>query len=115
VNHHFTDMNTKLLATIFCWTARVIGSLLVGFILLLAIGEGVPDLFTQPFVIQIGFLALTLVVLGILLAWRWEFVGGTISLAGWILFIVVEKISLQHSDFFILLSVPSLLFLGSTF
>jgi hypothetical protein len=108
-------MNTKLLATIFRWIARVIGTALVGLTLFIAIGEGMPNPFTQPFVIQIGFLALTLVLSGILLAWRWELPGGILSLAGWVLFIVAERVSLRHSVFFILLGVPSLLFLGSSF
>ncbi len=108
-------MNTKSLSTIFHWIARVIGTVLVGLTLILAIGEGMPNLFTQPFIIQIGFLALALVLSGILLAWRWEFLGGIISLVGWILFILVERVSFRHSAFFILLVVPSLLFLGSSF
>jgi hypothetical protein len=108
-------MNTKLLATIFRWTARVIGIVIVGLTLIIAIGEGVPNLFTQPFVIQLGFLALTLVLFGILLAWRWELPGGIMSLVGWVLFILAERINWQHSLFFILLGIPSLLFLGSSF
>jgi hypothetical protein len=108
-------MNTKLLATIFRWIARVIGTVLVGLTLILATGEGVPNLFTQPIVIQIGFLALALVVSGILLAWRWEFLGGIMSLIGWVLFILTERVSIRHSAFFILLGIPSLLFLGSSF
>ena len=109
------DMYTKLLATIFRSIARVIGTVLVGLTLILAIGEGVPNLFTQPFLIQLGFLALALVVSGLLLAWRWEFLGGIMSLVGWVLFILAERVHWQHSLFFILLVVPSLLFLGSSF
>jgi len=109
------DMNTRLLATVFRWIARIIGTVLVGLALILAMGEGVPNLFTQPFLIQLGFLALALALSGILLAWRWEFPGGIISLVGWVLFIVAEKVHWRHSLFFILLAVPSLLFLGSSF
>lgn len=108
-------MNAKLLAAIFRWTARVVGIVLVGFILLLAIGEGVPNPFAQPWVVQIGLLALALVLFGILLAWRWEFSGGIMSLAGWVLFMVAERINWQHPFFFILLAIPSLLFLSSSF
>jgi hypothetical protein len=108
-------MNTMLLATIIRWIARVIGIVLVGLTLILAIGEGVPNLFTQPFLIQLGFLALALVLSGILLAWRWEFLGGILSFVGWVLFILAERVHWQHSLFFILLAVPSLLFLASSF
>jgi hypothetical protein len=109
------DMYTKLLATIFRSIARVIGTVLVGLTLILAIGEGVPNLFTQPFSVQLGFLALALVLTGILIAWRWEFIGGLLSLGGWVLFIFAERVSLRRSVFFILLGLPSLLFLGSSF
>jgi hypothetical protein len=108
-------MNATSLATISRWTARVIGIVMVGLTLIIAIGEGVPNLFTQPFVTQLGFLALTMVLFGILLAWRWELPGGTMSLVGWVLFILAERVNWQHSLFFILLGVPSLLFLGSAF
>jgi len=108
-------MNTKLLATIFRWTARVVGTVMVGFSMLIAIGEGVPNPFTQSFVIGLGFLALTLVLTGILLAWRWEFSGALMSIVGWVLFVVAENINWRNSLFFILLGVPSLLYLGSYF
>ena len=89
--------------------------MLVGLTLLIAIGEGMPNPFTQPFVIGIGFLALALVLLGILLAWRWEFLGGIMSLVGWVLFFLAERVSLRQSVFIALLGIPSLLFLGSWF
>lgn len=108
-------MNTKLLATIFRWTARVIGIVMVGNTLIFAIGEGVPNPFTQPFVIGLGFLALALVLFGILLAWRWELPGAIMSIVGWVLFVVAENINWRNSLFFILLGVPSLLFLSSFF
>ena len=108
-------MNTKLFATIFRWTARVLGIVMVGFSLIIAIGEGVPNPFTQSFVIGLGFLALALVLIGILLAWRWELLGASISIVGWVLFVVAENINWRNSLFFILLGVPSLLFLGSFF
>jgi hypothetical protein len=88
---------------------------LAGFVLLLATGEGPPNPFTQPLKVQIGFVALALILAGILLAWRWESRGGIMSLAGWILFVVAERISIRQGGFIMLLGVPSLLFLGSSF
>ena len=108
-------MNTKLLATIFRWTARIIGIVMVGLVLFIAIGSGVPNIFTQPFIIQLGFFSLAMLLMGIFLAWRWELVGGSMSLVGWVLFIMAERINWQHPLLFILLAVPSLLFLGSFF
>jgi hypothetical protein len=74
------DMNTKLLATIVRWTARVLGIVLVGLTLFIAIGGAIPNPFAQPVVIQIGFLALALVLFGIFFAWRWELSGSISSL-----------------------------------
>jgi hypothetical protein len=62
--------------------------LLVLIIVLLAIGEGMPNPFTQPMSVQVRFLALALVMVGLLGAWRWELAGGTLSLVGWSLFVV---------------------------
>jgi len=61
----------------------MIGALLVILIVFLAIGEGMPDVFSQPVRVQVGFLALVLIVMGIVAGWRWEFSGGKYrSLAG---------------------------------
>ena len=81
-------ITTRLLAGTCRWTARILGTLLVLMIVLFAVGEGMPNPFTQPISVQIGFLALALLVIGILGAWRWELAGGTLSLVGWSLFVV---------------------------
>jgi hypothetical protein len=70
------------------WTARILGTFLVLMIVLIAVGEGMPNLLTQPTKVQIAFLALALVMIGILAGWRWELAGGTLSLFGCGLFVV---------------------------
>lgn len=80
-------MKYKLLTTVCRWTARILGVLLVFFVVLIAVGEGMPNPFTQPLAVQMGFLALALIMIGILVGWRWELAGGVISLAGWCLFV----------------------------
>jgi len=108
-------MTLKLLAGVLRWMARILGVVLVALTVLIAIGEGLPNPLTQPFIIQIGFYALGLVLLGILLAWRWEFSGGMISLVGWVVFLVAEEVSVPQAVFILLLGVPSFLSLGSAF
>jgi hypothetical protein len=54
-------MKNKLLAALCRWTARILGAMLVVFVFAIAMGEGVPNPFTQPPVIQIGFLALAMI------------------------------------------------------
>ena len=107
-------MNAARLLTAMCrWTARVTGTLLVLMIIVIAIGEGMPNPFTQPLVVQIGFLALAMIMIGILAGWRWELAGGVLSLAGWCLFFV-SVIGLKHlNGFVLLLALPGILYLLS--
>ena len=96
------------------WLARIIGSLLVILTVFLAIGEGMPNLFTQPIRVQVGFLALALIIIGILAGWRWEFSGGTISLFGWCLFVLAVIGSLKHLNWFVIgLALPGASYLTS--
>lgn len=105
-------MNTpKLLTTACRWTARVTGTLLVLLIVIIGIGEGMPNPFTQPPAVQVGFLALALLMIGILAGWRWEFAGGVISLAGWCLFLASVKCRL--TCFVWALALPGVLYVVS--
>ena len=97
------------------WIGRIIGSMLVILLVTIAIGEGMPNPFIQPVRIQIGFLALALLMAGILAGWKWELWGGIVSLFGWCLF-VVAVISLNRLNWFIVtLAVPGVLYLTSAF
>jgi hypothetical protein len=101
-------MNTTRLSAAACrWSARILGTLLVLFIVLLAIGEGMPNPFTQPMKVQVGFLALALVMIGILAAWRWELAGGILPLVGWGLFVVAVMHPSRGLNWFVgALAVP---------
>jgi hypothetical protein len=74
----------------------------------------VPNPFAQPLDRLIAFFTFMLVLLGFLLAWRWEFLGGIISLLGWVLFVTVESVIFRDTFFFIVLGIPSPLFLVSS-
>jgi len=90
-NQTYCTMKMSLIQTAAAlsrWTARIGGALLVGVVVCIAIGEGVPNLFTQPVRIQLGFLGLALLLIGILAGWRWELGGGILSIFGWVLFLV---------------------------
>lgn len=79
----------------------------------IAIGEGMPNPFAQPLDVQIGFLALALIMIGILAGWRWELFGGALSLAGWYLF-VLSVVGARRLNLFIsLLALPAILYLTS--
>ena len=108
-------MNTpKWLATLCRWTARILGILLLSLIVLLAIGEGMPNPLTQPLEVQVGFLALGLLLIGILAGWRWELAGGLMSLAGWFIFVLgVCKPQRGINSFIFALALPGALYLTS--
>ncbi len=63
------------------WTARIVGALLVGLVILLAFGEGVRF---QDFDAVSGSMAAVFLValVGMLFLWRWELVGGIMDLVG---------------------------------
>jgi len=68
------------------WTARILGTLFVLLILVFAIGEGLP----KPSILRsrdkLMFLALGLMLIGLVLAWKWAGVGGLLTLAGYLAF-----------------------------
>ena len=76
------------------WTARIIGTLLVALVLLIAVGEsiseGVPNFAGMNRKVQIMFLGLGLELVGLLLAWKWEGIGAGITILGYALFQVTE-------------------------
>jgi pilus assembly protein TadC len=74
-----------------------------------------PNPFAQPLDRLVASFTLILVLLGFLLAWRWESLGGIISLLGWVLFVTAESVLFRDTLFFIVLGVPSFLFLASSF
>ena len=107
-------MNTTRISAAACrWTARIIGTLLVLMVALIAIGEGMPNPFTQPMSVQVGFLALALIMIGILAGWRWELAGGILSLFGWVLFVVAVMHPPRGLNWFVsALALPGILYIA---
>jgi len=106
-------MKTSPLAAACRWTARILGTMEVVSVFAIAIGEGMPNPFTQPPVIQIGFLALAMILIGILAGWRWELFGGVLSLAGWGLFVASVVGARRFNLFVSLLALPGILYVVS--
>jgi hypothetical protein len=109
-------MNTlKLLASMCRWTARVVGTLFVLSIVSIAVGERMPNPFTQPMWDQVIFLALALIMIGILIGWRWELPGGVISLSGFLLGIAPLNNSPRGlTGFYLALAIPGSLYVASS-
>ncbi|HKE26091.1 MAG TPA: hypothetical protein VKB88_27230 [Bryobacteraceae bacterium] len=70
-------------ANVVCWAARIGGLLFALLFLAFVIGEGLPPWSPHA----LGWLAINL---GLLIAWKWEGLGGVITLAGYILFFFVD-------------------------
>lgn len=107
--------NTSLIdATVCRWVGRIVGTLLVTLTVWIGIGEGMPNPFTQPAWVQVGFLALAFILIGILAGWRWEFSGGILSLSGWCLFLPVVIHSPKGMTWFVVvLALPGALYVTS--
>jgi hypothetical protein len=107
-------MKDKWLAVACRWTARILGTLLVLGCVFIAIGEGMPNPLTVALPMQVMFLAFALILIGILVAWRWEFAGGVASLAGWCAFMIGSAMSPRGwAVMTVVLAVPALFYLAS--
>jgi len=67
------------------WTARIVGTLMALFFLAFFVGEGFPNIFRLPWRESLSVLAMSAVVVGLLLAWKWEGLGGAVALAAIVL------------------------------
>jgi hypothetical protein len=76
--------------TVIRWTARIIGIALLVLIAQFAIGEGVPNPLrgsAPENLLAIGFLAM---IIGQIVAWKWEGIGGLSIFGGFVLFAIVN-------------------------
>jgi hypothetical protein len=101
------------LLTVIRWVARIIALLLTVVVLMFVTGEGVnvSTMGTDDIVMGAVFLIMWL---GLIIAWRWEGIGGLLTTGGTMLFILMDYIFTGHVlrfwMFFAFL-IPGLLFL----
>ena len=106
--------NPLLALRILRWSARVWSLLAVGVVLLLAFGEGLNfSHFTAPELLLFAFFPSGF-CLGLVLAWRWEGLGGGVTVASLAAFYLAER--LMSSSFprglaLVALAAPGFLFL----
>jgi hypothetical protein len=73
------------------WSARITSLLLFGFIIVFAIGQGgPPNILRQPTPVQLEFAAIGLMLLGLIIGWVREGLGGLLVLLGLAVFNTVE-------------------------
>ena len=98
-------------AKMFSWAGRILSILSIGFLLSFIIGEGLPPITLQSICFPFG------VIIGLLIAWKKEGLGGIIALAGLVGFYAVNYISVQSFPkgvWFFLFALPGVFFLLSS-
>ena len=112
MNSPMTNQSVSLCAL--RWSARVLSILAVGVVLLFAFGEGLNlSHFTARELVLFVFFPVG-VCLGMALAWRWEGLGGGITVASLAAFYLVHRLtssSFPRGFAFVALAAPGFLFL----
>jgi len=72
------------------WLARLLGTAILVLIAAIAIGEGLPNPFAQPLDVNLLFAAMLTMMIGMIVAWKWEGIGGLLILGGFAFFAVVN-------------------------
>lgn len=81
---------SKRVAWVLRWVGRIIGAAFLGFVGAHIAGDGLPDL-TECSAVEIAmFASLCVSLIGFVLIWRWELVGGVLSLAGAVGFFAIN-------------------------
>jgi hypothetical protein len=108
------NSNTPTVILVLRWTARVLGTFIAGMLLLFMIGNHY-----NPFTMQLRDAVHTLfmpvaVLIGLLLAWRWELLGGALAtggMVGWYAMMLARSGQLNAGWAPLVIAVPGLLFL----
>jgi hypothetical protein len=81
-----------------CWAAKIFGSLLAVLVLTIAVGEGffypgegLPNPFTQPLPVAIELYGMLAMWVGCIIGWKWEGIAAFLTIAGIMIFHVIEK------------------------
>ena len=72
------------------WTARIVGTAILALVVAIAIGEGLPNPVGQSLDVNLLSVAMLTMMVGLIVAWKWEGVGGLLILSGWAFFAVVN-------------------------
>jgi hypothetical protein len=98
------------------WSARITSFLLFALVIVMVIGQGgPPNIFRQPTSVQLEFVAMALILIGLVVGWVREGLGGLLVLLGLAAFNAVELAVNGRPALvaFPLFAVPGALFLVS--
>ncbi len=83
-------INERHILPVLRWIARILGTAILVLILAFAVGEGLPSPLAQPLDVNLLFAAMLTMMVGQILAWKWEKIGGLLILGGFALFAIVN-------------------------
>jgi hypothetical protein len=92
------------------WAARIAGLLVLSTVLIIAFGEGFPNPLTLTALEQLQSLSILVMLVGIILAWKWEGLGGSLLLLGFFTESAIEGFRytltvISFFDYFLLLGL----------
>src|ERR1017187_2052874 len=73
------------------WMARILGTLMVLLFLALLFGEGPPNPSKLSTAEKLQFAGMIALFFGLALAWKWEGLGGLLSVAGFLLLVALGR------------------------
>lgn len=109
-----SDLNSlKVAATVLRWTARILSLAVIGLLLAFMIGEGFRFWRFTPKELTLSLFFTFAVIIGILLGWRWELLGGLVTIGGLVGFYGVHFLQVgffPRGHAFLLFALPGFLF-----
>lgn len=96
------------------YTARLFSILLIFIVISLTIGEAFPHPFQLSAKELLFTVALLVMLAGLLLAWKWEGIGGSLIIAGFLIFVISNSIiskSLNLGVFLLIFPLTGILYL----
>ena len=72
------------------WTACILGTLMFLLFLVFFFGEGPPHLSSLTSTERLQFLCMATLFLGLVVAWKWEGLGGFVTVAGFIFLVAID-------------------------
>ena len=86
-----SQFDEKRIINLLRWLTRILGILLIFVIVLFAVGEGFPNPLALTVDEQLGFVALIIMLAGLILAWKFEGMGGLLVIIGYIFFVALNS------------------------
>lgn len=96
------------------YTARLFSVLLIFIVVSLAIGEAFPRPFDLSYKEMLFTAALLVMLIGLFLAWKWEGIGGSLIIVGFLIFVISNAIiskSLNLGVFLLIFPLTGTLYL----